>query len=158
MPELPEAQVVVNQLKRSILGARVTNWWLSRPDMVRHGLTSMDWLYGAKVEEIERYGKSIVLKFERSSSSKYVVAELGMTGLVFFRQPNSRYQKHTHFIMRMEGGLEREFQYWNARRFGRLYCFQEEELRTFTDKRFGCDPLAISWETFKPLSRVGDDG
>lgn len=151
MPELPEAQVVVNQLKRSILGARVTAYWLSRQDMFRHGLERIEWFQGARIEDVTRCGKSIVIKFERSSSSKYLVAELGMTGLVFFRQPNSRYRKHTHFIMKMEGGLENEFQYWNARRFGRLYCFEEEELGAFTKKRFGYDPLTISWAGFRML-------
>lgn len=151
MPELPEAQVAVDQLNRCIVGARVTSWWLGRPDIVRQGLESMDWLEGARVEKVTRCGKSIVVKFEQSSVSKYLVAELGMTGLVFFRQPNSRYRKHTHFIMKMKGGLESEFQYWNARRFGRLYCFEEDELQMFTKKRFGYDPLTISWTTFRTL-------
>lgn len=153
MPELPEAQVVVNQLNARILGARVTDWWLSRPDMVRQGLEKMGWMKGSTITNIYRSGKSIVLKLERSASSKYLLAELGMTGLVFFKQPNLGYQKHTHFTMKMEGGRETELHYWNARRFGRLYCFEEEGLAVFTGKRFGYDPLTISWPNFRQLIR-----
>ncbi len=151
MPELPEAQVVVDQLRRQILGARVVTWWLGRRDMVRQGLQKMEEIKGGRLTDVTRCGKSIVLQVEEANGQKFLVAELGMTGLIFFQQPHPGYHKHTHFIMTLEGEGERELRYWNARRFGRLSCFDEPDFLTYSRTRFGPDSLTVSWPNFREL-------
>ncbi|MBH0204429.1 MAG: hypothetical protein HP498_01145 [Nitrospira sp.] len=51
MPELPEAEVVAGQIRTALIGARLTDCWVGRKDMVREGITSRSWYTGA-VENI----------------------------------------------------------------------------------------------------------
>jgi formamidopyrimidine-DNA glycosylase len=151
MPELPEAEVVVNQLRDRVLGAVLKDCWVGRPDIVRQGLATLDWYRGASITSVLRRGKSVVLGCLREHETRYLLAELGMTGLLLFRLPDASYQKHTHLILSLNGGLEPELRYWNPRRFGRLYLFDRTGLERFLAKRFGCDPLSVSWEQFQQL-------
>ena len=148
MPELPEAEVVAMQLRANILGARVNNSWVGRPDIVRQGLSTVDWYRGAYITHVERRGKSIVLSFRRADEQRHLVAELGMTGLLFFRNPHDAYLKHTHLILSLDGSRQSELRYWNPRRFGRIHLLDDQGLEAFTRKRFGCDPLTVPFDEF----------
>ncbi len=151
MPELPEAEVVASQLRERVVGAVLKGWWLGRPDIVREGLPSLDWYTNVTLTGVERRGKSIVMGWTRDEETRYVVAELGMTGLLFFRPPDTRYQKHTHVVLSLEGGAEPEVRYWNPRRFGRIHLLDKQGLERFTARRFGYDPLTVPWRTFREL-------
>jgi formamidopyrimidine-DNA glycosylase len=147
MPELPEAEVVSRQLRNRILGATLKDSWIGRPDIVRQGLETLDWYRGSHITAVERSGKSVVLTFTRDNHSRYFIAELGMTGLLLF-QPPARFQKHTHVVLSLAGSPEPELRYWNPRRFGRIYLLDRSGLDQFQTRRFGCDPLSVSWEEF----------
>jgi formamidopyrimidine-DNA glycosylase len=147
MPELPEAEVVSRQLKSRVLGAMLKDSWIGRPDIVREGLETIGWYRGTRITAIERRGKSVVLTFTRGDESRYFLAELGMTGLLLF-QPPARFHKHTHVVLALDGGEEPELRYWNPRRFGRIYLLDRIGLDRFVKRRFGCDPLSVSWEEF----------
>ena len=151
MPELPEAEVVARQLRDRILGARLQGWWVGRPDIIRHGLESIDWYKDARIVGVARCGKSVAIAFAQDIERRYLIAELGMTGLLFFRSPSDRYLQHTHLVLTLEGGLEPELRYWNPRRFGRVYLLDREEARRFQARRFGHDPLAITWPAFRQV-------
>jgi formamidopyrimidine-DNA glycosylase len=154
MPELPEAEVVTRQLRARILGATLKDCWVGRPDIIRQGLPTLDWYRGARISAVERWGKSVVLAFRRDAETRYLVAELGMTGLLLFRLPDARYHKHTHLVLSLEGGREPELRYWNPRRFGRVYLMDQDGLARFTARRFGCDPLNVDRETFCALVKA----
>lgn len=151
MPELPEAEVVTRQLRDRIVGARLKGWWIGRPDIVRRGLESIDWYKDTRLTGVERCGKSVAIAFTRDATTRYLIAELGMTGLLFFRPPDDRYQKHTHLVLTLEDGVEPELRYWNPRRFGRVYLLDDEEARRFQARRFGHDPLAMAWSAFRQV-------
>lgn len=150
MPELPEAEVVARQLRLALPGATLKDCWIGRPDIVRQGLEMLDWYRGARIQTVERRGKSIVLGMGRGAERRYLLAELGMTGLLLFQPPNASYQKHTHVIMTLEVGSRpqhvSELRYWNPRRFGRVHLLDEAGLKRFCTRRFGCDPLTITAE------------
>jgi formamidopyrimidine-DNA glycosylase len=151
MPELPEAEAVVSQLRDRVLGAILKDCWVGRPDIVRQGISTLDWYRGTNIITVQRLGKSVVLGFSRNHETRYLLAELGMTGLFLFRSPHASYQKHTHLILSLDGGLEPELRYWNPRRFGRIYLFDCTGLERFRARRFGCDPLTVPWERFRQL-------
>ncbi len=151
MPELPEAEVVAIQLRERLVGASVSHVWLGRRDIIREGFSTLSWYQGATISAVERRGKCLVLKFRREAECRYLVAELGMTGLFFFNSPDERYSKHTHFVLSLGGGLESELRYWNPRRFGRIYLLDDAGLERFTARRFGCDPLTVPWPAFRKL-------
>ncbi len=154
MPELPEAEVVARQLRDRIVGARLKGWWIGRPDIIRRGLVSIDWYKDARIVGVERCGKSVAIAFAQHADRRYLIAELGMTGLLLFRSPDDRYQKHTHLVLTLEGGCEPELRYWNPRRFGRVYLLDHDETRRFQARRFGPDPLTITWAAFRQVIAV----
>lgn len=154
MPELPEAEVVAGQLRDRLLGATIEDCRVNRPDIVRRGLETIEWYKGARIADIARRGKSVVLACSRGTDTRYLVAELGMTGLLLFRLPAPGYRKHTHLILAFAGGREPEVCYWNPRRFGRIYLLDRAGLDEFTARRFGCDPLSVTWETFRDVVRM----
>jgi formamidopyrimidine-DNA glycosylase len=153
MPELPEAEVVARQLRERILGATIKECWVGREDIVRRGFDTLDWYRGARVTAIDRHGKSVAIALEKEQETRYLVAELGMTGLLLFGPLHERYQKHTHLVLAMDGGRVSDLRYWNPRRFGRLYLLDRSGLEQFVSRRFGCDPLTVSWEDFRALVR-----
>ena len=151
MPELPEAEVVARQLRQRVVGAVIKDCQVGREDIVRHGIATLDWYRGARITGVERYGKCVALACEKDGGTRYLVAELGMTGLLLFGPLAPRYQKHTHCVLTLDGGLASDLRYWNPRRFGRLYLLDRPGLEQFVARRFGCDPLAVSWEDFRAL-------
>ena len=151
MPELPEAEVVAGQIRAALIGARLTDCWVGRKDIVREGFTSRSWYRGAVVQHVQRYGKSVAIRFVKEQAVRYVVAELGMTGLLLFPSAQIRHPQHVHVRMIFSGGRESEVRYWNPRRFGRLSLLDQEGLDQYVARRFGCDPLTVSWEDFYRL-------
>lgn len=151
MPELPEAEVVARQIRDRLLGATIKDCWIGRDDIVRQGLPTLSWYKGACLTGVTRHGKSVALACTRDGNTRYLVAELGMTGLLLFGPLVPRYQKHTHVVLTLDGGKVSDLRYWNPRRFGRLYLLDREGLERFVAKRFGCDPLTVPKDEFRAL-------
>ena len=151
MPELPEVEVVCRQLASRISGATVEDIWFGREDIIRQGARNLPWYPGARVTEIERYGKTIAMAFENKSERRYIVAELGMTGLLLLDRRFVPSEKHLHMIMNMTHSHEEALYYWNARRFGRVSLLDEEAWKAYRERRFGVDPLTVSEQDFMTL-------
>jgi formamidopyrimidine-DNA glycosylase len=151
MPELPEAEVVARQIRTHLLGAQLKDCWVGRADIVREGLPTLPWYLGACLEGVERYGKSVALGFHKEGELRYIVAELGMTGLLLFRATQTTYPQHVHVRMSFTGGRETELRYWNPRRFGRLSLLDQAGLDRYRARRFGVDPLTVTRDEFISL-------
>jgi len=154
MPELPEAEVVARQLRVHLLGAQLNECLVGRADIVREGLTTLSWYYGAVLEGVERYGKSVALGLRKEDETRYLVAELGMTGLLLFRATQTKYPQHVHVRMSFTGGHESELRYWNPRRFGRISLLDRAGLARYRARRFGIDPLTVPRDEFVRLIQV----
>jgi len=151
MPELPEAEVVARQIRARLLGATLTETWIGRSDIVREGYHHRTWYLGSELRSVERFGKSVALGFEKNNQIRYVVAELGMTGLLLFPSAQTKLPQHVHVQMTFAGGQESALRYWNPRRFGRLSLLDRRGLDHYRARRFGFDPLTVSWEDFHRL-------
>jgi formamidopyrimidine-DNA glycosylase len=151
MPELPEAEVVAQQLRLHLLGAQLTECLVGRADIVREGLPTLSWYHGAVLEAVKRYGKSVALGFKKEGELRYIVAELGMTGLLLFRGTQTKYPQHVHVRMSFTGGRESELRYWNPRRFGRLSMLDQGGFDRYRARRFGVDPLTVPRNEFVSL-------
>jgi len=154
MPELPEAEVVARQLRVHLLGAQLNECLVGRADIVREGLTTLSWYYGAVLEGVERYGKSVALGLRKENEIRYIVAELGMTGLLLFRATQTKYPQHVHVCMSFTGGRESELRYSNPRRFGRISLLDRAGLAHYRARRFGIDPLTVPRDEFMRLMEV----
>jgi len=115
---------------------------------VREGLTTLPWYSGGRLQSVDRFGKSVALGFVKKHERRYVVAELGMTGLLLFRTAQIKHPQHVHVKMLFAEAREPELRYWNPRRFGRLSLLDKAGLERYVTRRFGCDPLRVSPDEF----------
>ena len=151
MPELPEVEVVRRQLELYLVGATIQRIWIGRDDIVRQGLGSLSWYPKSRIADVRRYGKSVALVCEKEGDRRYLVAELGMTGLLLFDRQSVPSEKHLHVIIQLSNSRRTALHYWNARRFGRLSLLSEQEWEDYRQRRFGLDPLAVSENAFVSL-------
>jgi len=151
MPELPEAEVVARQIRSRLTSATLVDVVLGRRDIVREGVSTLSWYRKTRLVSVERYGKSVALGFQKNAELRYVVAELGMTGLLLFDSVPIRHPRHVHVELIFKEGTERTLRYWNPRRFGRLSLLDAAGLDRYVSRRFGCDPLTVSREEFADL-------
>jgi formamidopyrimidine-DNA glycosylase len=150
MPELPEAETVVRRLRERLIGATITDCLVGRADIIREGRPALAWYRGARLTSAGRLGKSVVVECEKKGETRFLVFELGMTGLLFFTLLNPSYRKHTHLTLSLTGPVPALY-YWNPRRFGRVYLLDRAGLARFATRRFGCDPLTVGWKEFRAL-------
>ena len=88
---------------------------------------------------------------QRSQEIRYILSELGMTGLWFFKANLATSPQHIHCQITLSGAKAKELHYWNPRRFGRLWLFEPSGLEAFMQRRFGPDALTITQEAFYTL-------
>lgn len=131
----------------------VEDVWVGRADIVREGFSSVLWYRDTILQSVQRFGKSVVLGFVNEQACRYVVAELGMTGLLLFRSVPTKYPQHVHVRLSFEGCREPELRYWNPRRFGRLSLLDKTGLERYLMRRFGVDPLLVSKQHFVKILR-----
>lgn len=151
MPELPEAEVVAQQLRDALLGSTLASIWIGRADIVREGYSTREWYSDVALRSVTRYGKSVVLQFVKGDARRYVVAELGMTGLLLFPSAATKHPQHVHVRLTFDGGRETEVRYWNPRRFGRISLLDQAGLDRYIERRFGCDPLSVDQLEFSRM-------
>jgi formamidopyrimidine-DNA glycosylase len=148
MPELPEAEVVRQQLETRVRGASIHSIWLGRDDIIRQGRENLPWFEGSQIVEVHRFGKSVVLECQRDQDQRYIVAELGMTGLILFQRESAPSEHHIHMVVHLNQESPEALHYWNARRFGRLSLLDSQGLEAYRSRRFGFDPKTMSEEEF----------
>lgn len=153
MPELPEAEVTARQLRARLGGAVIADIQLGRDDIVREGLSSLHWYRGSILRAVERRGKSVVMELEKNDEHRFLVVELGMTGLLLFPSAQVRFPQHIHAVITFRDPARPLLRYWNPRRFGRLSLFDGPGLDRYLTRRFGCDPLTVTRQALARLLR-----
>ncbi len=150
MPELPEVETIRRGLAERIIGERIESVWLSdKPQTFRSPPQEVAaTLEGARILDVRRMGKHIIVDLERSasapSSHRQLIVHLGMTGSLMVQRPDTEVLKHTHAILTLASG--RELRFTDPRRFGRIWV-------TSGFDTHGIEPLHISFEGFAALFR-----
>jgi formamidopyrimidine-DNA glycosylase len=118
MPELPEVETVVRDLRAELSGRRFVSAWVSQPGVLRYPEPEAFTLAlpGRRVESVERRGKYIFCELDERGD--LVVFHLGMTGHLRVTQRAAEVVKHTHLRAGLDDG--RELRFDDARRFGRV--------------------------------------
>ena len=139
MPELPEVETFVTDLRPLVEGRVITEVDLRFPTIVRHPepeAFSRD-LPGRRVTALERRGKYMLLRLDGGT---LLVVHLGMTGQLLHKLPGEPARPHTHVVLSLDNGTE--LRYSDPRRFGRLLLGSEEELVAERKlPRLGPEPL-----------------
>ena len=97
MPELPEVETVVRDLRAAVVGRRVVEVALLRPSVVRYpdGDSFVGLLGGARIEAVRRRGKFIQIALQNHGGAALVV-HLGMTGRLDLVAAGTEPRPHTH--------------------------------------------------------------
>ncbi|MEP7162849.1 MAG: DNA-formamidopyrimidine glycosylase [Candidatus Moraniibacteriota bacterium] len=88
MPELPEVQTVVNQLRKKTVGHTVVGFWTNTPKRVKVSVAKLKKaILGAKIIGTRRFGKHIVIDLDNDQS---ILIHLKMTGHLLVKTPQNR--------------------------------------------------------------------
>ena len=145
MPELPEVQTIVNDLKTAgVEGTTIrdaTVFW-SRTIATPSAKVFCDRIRGKSVSAIWRRGKFIVFDFKNGDN---LLIHLRMSGRLHLVANDLPRKKHEHVILSFADG--RQLRFHDTRKFGRLYLTSEPE--EILD-RLGPEPLAgeYTWKIF----------
>jgi formamidopyrimidine-DNA glycosylase len=144
MPELPEVETVVRDLRPPLTGRRIGDVWASGRRLRRPW--ERGWgrrLRGRRVESVGRRGKWIVLGLDDGAC---LVFHLGMTGQLTVTPARAPVADHTHLILDLDGRAQ-QLRFRDVRRFGGAAWFPaEEHAETFFrssglgPEPFGLDP------------------
>ncbi|HUY97846.1 MAG TPA: bifunctional DNA-formamidopyrimidine glycosylase/DNA-(apurinic or apyrimidinic site) lyase [Verrucomicrobiae bacterium] len=130
MPELPEVETIVRDLRPRLRGEQVVHVRLGHPSLIRYpGPTAFaDGLTGATTGGLRRRGKFILLELRgpRLVTGAVLVVHLGMSGSLCVVEAGVAERPHTHLALRLRGGGELRFV--DPRRFGRLLLGAPDEL------------------------------
>ena len=144
MPELPEVETVVRDLRDEVVGRRVVRVDVLHPGVVRFPLPEAfaAGLTGASFEGVDRIGKFILCALDTGDE---LVVHLGMTGHVLVvASPSEALAPHTHVRALLSDG--RELRYDDARRFGRVLLGSRQALRAArVMPALGVDPLTAAF-------------
>src|SRR6266852_4445010 len=158
MPELPEVETIVRDLRPQLTGRRIESLQLTRDPAIRarvvrypSAATFIRRLRGRTIKTVLRRGKYIVMPLEPAPGGTFrpngaldgdrMIVHLGMTGHLRVWEPEETPVKHTHFRALLDSGLE--LRYDDPRQFGRLVIGSLDELiaaRAFP-ARLGPEPI-----------------
>jgi formamidopyrimidine-DNA glycosylase len=148
VPELPEVETVVRDLRPAVTGRRIVAVPLAGSSVIRHpgpGALAL-LLPGAVIEGVERLGKYILMALggEGRAAGEELVVHLGMTGHLCVREAAAPTAPHTHLRLLLDDG--RELRYDDARRFGRILLGERSALRALGAlPRLGVEPLGAEF-------------
>jgi formamidopyrimidine-DNA glycosylase len=147
VPELPEVETIVSDLRPHLVGRTVLRCELLFPTIVRHPEPEafVDSVVGLRITAVGRRGKYIVI---HADDDVNLVVHLGMSGQLRIVDPETPLARHTHAVFDLdesEGGLPsegdapgragshrtplgRQLRYVDPRRFGRLLLGTESAL------------------------------
>lgn len=148
MPELPEVETVRSMLSPQVVGRRIREIILHRPDFVKSGGKWLPRLAGSECLRLWRHGKFLWLD---TASGVTALMHLGMTGYLGMAEPRDPLAKHTHVVWRFLEGSD-ELRHVDPRRFGRLAFYETDRLKEASPlERLGVDALAMRRATFRKI-------
>lgn len=144
MPELPEVQTVVNDLRDlNFAGRAITQimvYWRRSVDEVTDRILRQR-LSGKTIAGISRRGKYIV--FHLKDETVFII-HLRMSGRIHYARSGQPRDKHEHVILRLDNGFD--IRLYDPRKFGRLYSAQDAKRKIDT---LGPEPLADNFTSRK---------
>lgn len=148
MPELPEVETIVRDLRNGLAGDEIRKVRFLNDSVWRNGRPKARALTGRRIVDIERKGKHILIHL---SGGRTLVVHLKMTGRLTYESRRSPVTKHTHLALILGDG---EIRFNDVRRFGYLDLVKSSELEQIDYlSRLGPDPLTISEEEFSGIVR-----
>jgi formamidopyrimidine-DNA glycosylase len=141
VPELPEVETVVRDLRPHLVGRRLMRLQVSKKALRRPWLAR--WkakILGRRVRAIERRGKWILIDLE----GPWLLVHLGMTGQFTIAPVSEPRRPHTHLVFTLDEG-DHELRFCDIRRFGSVTYYADRASLDahFQEIRLGPEPFLI---------------
>src|SRR6056297_3221968 len=102
MPELPEVEIIVRQLKKHITGKKIIKVKIREAMVIAYPKDEAEFkkgLAGRKIIDVLRRGKYILITLNQG---KKLIFHLRMSGRLLIKDSYEEYNKHTHIIFKLE--------------------------------------------------------
>jgi formamidopyrimidine-DNA glycosylase len=150
MPELPEVETVVRDLRPLLAGRTILGLQLGKHSLRKPWRTAWNAnIVGAAIGSITRRGKWILLDLEARGA---LLVHLGMTGQFTVASAKEPRSDHTHFVFTLSDTSELRFR--DVRRFGSFEWFAEmEAIHLVLNDKLGPEPFEIPARAFREAIR-----
>ena len=138
MPELPEVETIVRDIRPSLVGRRIGKVTLTHDDVLR-GVTRRSLvrrLKGSRIRNVTRRAKHAVLELDAGR----LVIQPGMTGSLMVHQHVLEPDEAKYAVLRAELSKGQELVYRDVRRLGTLLLLNEKQWAAY-DAAIGPEPL-----------------
>jgi formamidopyrimidine-DNA glycosylase len=149
MPELPEVETVVRDLRPLLVGKAIRGVAVGARKLRQAWLPAWDAkVQNQKVTAIRRRGKWILIDLKSGAT---LLVHLGMTGQLRVHPMKEEVEDHTHVRFPLGDGKQ-ELRFRDIRRFGSVALFESQpELDAFLDARLGPEPFGLDPALFREL-------
>ncbi len=145
MPELPEVETTVNELKEKIIGRKILKVWTDAEKLFKPNFLEFEkGVIGRTIKEISRRGKNIIIELD---SGKYILVHQKLTGSLLYGTEIER--PYIHLILSLDKG---EIALSDLRKFAKVAFIPD--LENYPDyKNLGPEPLSreFSLEKFEEI-------
>ena len=150
MPELPEVETIVNQLRSHLLGRRIVSTWIGWERIVdRPPAEEFCQRLNQRIfSDARRRGKFLLFPFH---SGDVLLVHLRMTGNLLLQPSSVEPDRHTHAVLTLDDG--QRLHYRDVRKLGRLYLVDDPEELV---GRLGPEPLAADFDAEALAARLAD--
>jgi len=128
MPELPEVQTITTDLKKHVIGAKITDITFDE----NFPKFSKNKVAGTKIENVSRVAKNILIEL---SSGDFIAIHLAMTGRMLLRKKDFPKDNWQRVVFTLEkDGKEAELRYCDMRMFGKVKLLSQEKMEKLIEK------------------------
>lgn len=148
MPELPEVETVVRDLRPHLTGCAFTRVWAGRRKLRKPWKKIWNrQLVGQRVLSVERRGKWIVIHIENDA---VLLVHLGMTGQFCVLPAEAPMQAHTHLVFDLADGRQ-QLRFRDIRRFGSATLLRPRSSLAsyFAESGLGPEPFDVDRDYFR---------
>lgn len=142
MPELPEVEIIKNQLKKTILNQKILSVYITHLNLHGKPIPDLSILKNQQFLSVYRRNKYLILETENN----FLVMHLGMTGQLIYSDKLPEKQKHIHIKFEFQNSI---LYYQDIRRFGSAHLFSKEMYSSYKEiplfSKLGYEPLDKSF-------------
>ena len=150
MPELPEVETTINDLKPFVTGKRIdkvavlSEKTVAQPSVeeFRQGLS------GRKIMALKRRGKHLIFELD---NGRFLIVHLRMTGSLLLKPAAAEPEKYVRLVFYLNDGTAVHFR--DVRRFGRMWLVKDANSVT---GKLGPEPLEAEF-TPRVLAQILDN-
>jgi formamidopyrimidine-DNA glycosylase len=138
MPELPELEVMRENLQAKIKGKRIRKITIVKPYILKNYLDEC--LEGERIKDIQRRGKFLIIEL----TSHRIIIHLMLRGSIKYSLPAPRVKKSTAASIEFDDGTVLELSEAGHKKMMSLYVLPRHEMVNYVED-LGIDPLSSSF-------------